>query len=137
MEQKDAWLDEKLVKTDRRCEKVELLSNRLLDVLDELDVSALASMPGKLEVVRRHTAGPQANVSPQGTRLQRELQAMNEKVSRVLSLAEEGSEARQLLWRIDVNMRRGNGNGSNLAAAALKDSNGAQPALTNNGAENG
>merc|ERR1719284_1597056 len=45
IEQRDAWLETRMSQLDRRCQKVEVLSDRLYTLLRQLDISDIAQVP--------------------------------------------------------------------------------------------
>lgn len=135
IENRDHWLEQKITNLDNRCKKVEALSDRLYQLLHELDVGDLASVPRKVVHAlnthggagnvlqapsRRFNADPeQAAIedgggTPRsgsgsgrgGTKLEQEIHDISRNVKELLAHAEESTELKKLLWKVDLNVRQ-------------------------------
>mmetsp|Transcript_52777 Transcript_52777/g.94891 ORF Transcript_52777/g.94891 Transcript_52777/m.94891 type:complete len:1172 (-) Transcript_52777:100-3615(-) len=140
IENRDHWLEQKVTNLDNRCKKVEALSDRLYQLLHELDVGDLASVPRKVvhalnthggagnsalqaQARRWPTNGdegdaapaaiedgsgtPRSGSSPGGeTKLDKEIRDISKGVKELLAHAEESTELKKLLWKVDLNVRQ-------------------------------
>jgi len=162
---KDAWLEKRMNDLGRRCEKAEMVSDRLYSLLINLDVQELAAMPKMVsdltkktsnlaniterineleaanvvlqapEVVCEGDSAPETEIAkrprPPGgedrsaQHLAQRLNRLDDQVAKLLSHAEEASDMKQLLWRVDLNLRqlRGTGNIPAQQAGATAPSN--------------
>jgi len=104
LEQRDAWIEQRIMFMERRSEKVELSAERLIAAMQKLDVDSLATIPDHLENLNQMVGlMHSSNNSSQQQQVAHQLQSLNAQVARLQQHADEDSQARNVLYRLDVN----------------------------------
>jgi len=104
LEQRDAWIEQRIMFMERRSEKVELSAERLIAAMQKLDVDSLSTIPDQLENLNQMVGLMHSSSSNnQQQHVAHQLQSLNAQVSRLQQCADEDSQARSVLYRLDVN----------------------------------
>jgi hypothetical protein len=104
LEQRDAWIEQRIMFMERRSEKVELSAERLIAAMQKLDVDNLSHMPDQIENLAQMVNMMYSNSSTnQQQAVAQQLQSLNAQIARLQQVADEDSQARQVLYRLDVN----------------------------------
>jgi len=129
LEQRDAWIEQRIMFMERRGEKVELSAERLIAAMQKLDVDSLSAIPDQLETLNQMVGMMHSSSSTnQQQAVANQLQSLNSQVSRLQQCADEDAQARQVLYRLDVN-------GKQMKAAQVAGQNDSVNALRSLGAQ--
>jgi len=131
MEQNHAWMEQRLKDLERRCERVEKASDRVYTTLQGIDFEDMRQ--DQREMLERSqalsspggaasTISNQSRVGGPDRRLERQVESLAEQVSTLLAHAEETSEMRRMLWKIDLQLRQLRSESSSNLVPALGNS---------------
>jgi len=110
-EKRYLWLEQQVASLDNKCHKIQRASDNMRSSLQSVDFNELMSVPGAVQQLNLKQSTPTSNRSntlldnTTSNKLERQVQDLTDKVVQLLSHANEQSEMRNMMWRIDLSLR--------------------------------
>jgi len=111
-EKRYLWLEQQVASLDNKCHKIQRASDNMRSSLQSVDFNELMSVPGAVQQLNLKQSTPTSNRSntlldnTTSNKLERQVQDLTDKVVQLLSHANEQSEMRNMMWRIDLSVKR-------------------------------
>mmetsp|Transcript_31619 Transcript_31619/g.69236 ORF Transcript_31619/g.69236 Transcript_31619/m.69236 type:complete len:1071 (-) Transcript_31619:108-3320(-) len=112
-DQRHAWLEQRFATTDRRCERIEKTVEQLKGTLAESFEEMANLMHAQHEIMSSgqfgHSEGSptskRSSTSAMMVHQEKSIDTLREQIAQLLAHAEDATESRKLLWRIDNRLR--------------------------------